>query len=206
MAGPHLNKCYFSVTISMNDEYQDEDRAILNEMIGRFDSPSFIRRARLVETTWLQVLERCAKARHERLTIVGLRLAQLRALAGSWEAIGANANDLPFLIKLFDELQPRLRLRLEATASKRVLRGAALELIESLRFFNERWLRFLAKFDLSAVNRARDEYNRFYLFEKECAVGSARVARIGFKKLEPLTLADVERQFPLLHVPAFRIE
>src|SRR5437879_3390319 len=108
----------------MSDEHPDEDRQILNEMIGRFNAPSFIRRARLVETTWSQLLERCAKARRDRLTFVGLRLAQLLALAGSWDIIRVSLltdDDLVQLRRLFDELQPRLRLPLEATISKRVL-------------------------------------------------------------------------------------
>jgi len=61
----------------------------------------------------------------------------------------------------------------------------------------------LAKVDLTTVNRAREDYNRYYLFEKECAVGSARTARMGFAVLSPMTLEDVARHFPLLKLPQF---
>jgi hypothetical protein len=190
----------------MSNEHYDEDRQILNEMIGRFSAPSFIRRAKLVETTWSLLVDRCAKVRRDRLTFVGLRLGQIHALAGSWEAVRAwltDEDDLTQLRDLFDELQPRLRMPLEPTTSKRELRAALNELIEAMEMFNERWARWLAKIDLKAVNQAREDYNRYYLFEKECAVGNARVARIGFTKMGPITLEDVTKQFPLLKLPRF---
>ena len=167
---------------------------------------AFIRRAKLVETTWSCLLDACARARLERLAFVRLRLGQMRALAGDWDVIRASLphdDDFAFLQRLHDELQPRLRLPLEATTSKRVLRNAAFELVEAMEMFNGRWERWLAKVDLTPVNRAREDYNRYYLFEKECAVGSARVARIGFVKLTPVTSADVASHFPLLPLPHF---
>ncbi len=190
----------------MGEEHYDEDRQILNEMIGRYRAPSFIRRAKLVETTWSQLLERAAKARRDRLAFVGLRLGQLRALAGNWDALRAllpDEDDLMRLRELFDELQPRLRLPLEATPSKRVLRAALRELKDAMTMFNERWSRWLAKVDLKPINQAREDYNRYYLFEKECAVGNVRVARIGFAKLEPIAFEEVARLFPLLQVPVY---
>jgi hypothetical protein len=59
----------------MHDSTSDEDRRVLQEMVGRA-GPAFIRRAKLVETTWTQVVDACAKARLERLAFVGLRLAR----------------------------------------------------------------------------------------------------------------------------------
>ncbi len=190
----------------MGEEHYDEDRQILSEMIGRYSAPSFIRRAKLVETTWGQLVERCEKGRRERLTFVALRLGQLHALAGSWDRVREwlpGEDDLARLRDLFDELQPRLRLPLEATTSKRELRGAISELVAAMAMFNERWTRFLAKVDLKAVNQAREDYNRYYLFEKECAIANVRVARIGFVKLKPITLEHVTQQFPVLPLPRF---
>lgn len=189
----------------MIDSASEEDRRILQEMVGRSGSPAFIRRAKLVETTWTDVLALGAKARLERLTMVRLRLGQLRALAGSWIALRSRLaeTDLVYLSNLHDELQPRLRLPLQSTTTTRVLRAAAHDLVEAMEMFNARWARWLAKVDLRPVNQARDDYNRYYLFEKECSVGSARVARIGFKKQDPVTLDDLIRQFPALTVPRF---
>ncbi len=174
-------------------------------MAGRSGSPAFIRRARLVETTWNDLLALGTKARLERLTMVRLRLGQLRALAGSWVALGSSLSetDLAYLSNLHDELQPRLRLALQPTTSTRVLRAAARDLIEAMEMFNARWARWVAKADLRHVNQAREDYNRYYLLEKECSVGSARVARIGFKKQDPITADDLARQFPPLTVPCF---
>src|SRR5262249_689034 len=113
---------------------------------------------------------------------------QLHALAG-WDRLteALSGEHLMALQQLFDELQPRLRLPLEATTSGWVLRGAAAELVESIERFNERWTQFLAKVDLGAVNRARDAYNRYFVLEKECAFGSASAARRDFQRLAPLT-------------------
>lgn len=190
----------------MDDSSSEEDRRILQEMVGRSGVPAFIRRARLVESTWQALLDACACARLERLTFVRLRLGQLHALAGDWQVIRAampNDADFAFVRRLFDELQPSLQLPLDRTTSKRALRGAAQELLEAIDLFDARWTRWLAKADLSAVNKAREDYNRFYLLEKECAVGNPRVARVGFAKLAPATLADLQQLFPLLMRPDF---
>jgi hypothetical protein len=189
----------------MNDT-ADEDRRVLQEMLG-LTGPAFIRRGKLVETTWALLLNHCQQSRTEELAIVGFRLGQIRALAGSWDGLFGwllGDDDRAFLERLHDELQPRLRLPLEATTSKRALRSAARDLVESMEMFNDRWTRWLNQLDLSTVNQARDDYNRYYLLEKECAVGSARLARIGFTKLPPVTLQQVAELFPLLRVPQFR--
>lgn len=190
----------------MNDTGSEEDRKILQEMVGRFGAPAFVRRGKLVETTWTHLLEACAMARIERLAFVRLRLGQLLALAGGWDAVrGAVRSDAEIgeLQRLHDELQPQLQLPLEATTSKRVLRAAARDLVEAIEMFNARWTRWLAKVDLKIVNQARENYNRYYLLEKECAVGSARLARIGFVKLEPIVFDEVAKRFPLLTAPHF---
>lgn len=78
------------------------------------------------------------------------------------------------------------------------------ELHESLEHFNQHWRAFLTGVDVTAVNDLRDKYNRYYVLEKECAVRSARVARQGFVRMEPLTIEDLAAQFPLLPVPRLR--
>jgi len=190
----------------MNDDADENNRSIINEMIGRFAAPSFIRRAKLVEATWSHLLERCAKARFEQLKFVGLRLGQLFALAGSWEVLRRCVRrdvDLIDLQTLHAVLQPRLLAPLAATSSRRALLGAGRELIEAMEMFNQRWSRWLAKIDLRAVNQARADYNRYYLFEKECVVGSAAIARVGYRTLEPVTLEEVAARWPLLRLPEF---
>ena len=187
----------------MKEPASDEDQRIVQEMIGRFDAPSFMRRAKQVENTWQQLLDNCQKERTKQLEIVRLRLGQLHALAGDWEPLREwlSVGDVDFLRALFEELQPRLRLSLEATTSHRVLRSAVRDLVEAIEFFNARWQIWLRKLDLQPVNRARDAFNRYYLLEKECAFGSAALARIDFQPVPMLTIDDVARHFPLLRVP-----
>lgn len=190
----------------MHDATSEEDRRILQEIAGRAGAPAFIRRAKLVETTWVALLDHCARTRLEKLAFVRLRIGQLHALAGTWDALRSfvpDATDLARLKNLHDELAPSLRVPLEATTSRRVLRSAAEDLVEVMEMFNARWKRWLAKVDLKAVNQAREAYNRHYVLEKECAVGSARVARMHFVKLTPMTLDDVSAHFPLLVLPRF---
>jgi hypothetical protein len=191
----------------MSESASDEDRRIVNEMIGRFEAPSFIRRARLVETSWDELLERCTQERIRQLEFVRLRLGQLVAMAGSWHTIGSLLADdvnLDALRQLHDELQPRLRMPLEATTSRRVLRVAARELLEAIDNFNRRWNSWLAKVDLEPINRVRDSYNRFYLLERECAMGSAALARRAFRRLDPVTIDDLIARFPPLSIPHFK--
>jgi hypothetical protein len=180
-----------------------EDRRIVQEIAGRFGPPAFMRRARLVESLWLNLIEIGRTQRVQRLDMVGMRLAQLRDLAGSWDALHPylqDEADLARLIRLHDELQPRLHLPLESTTSERVVRGALRDLCGAMERFNRRWSRWLAEVDLVPVNKARHDFNRFYLLEKECAVGAV-LARRDFVPLAPLNRGDVERHLPLLVLP-----
>lgn len=54
---------------------------------------------------------------------------------------------------------------------------------------------------LTEVNRRRDEYNRWYVLEKECFVGSPCIARQGFRPLEMVTVEDLARWLPMLPAP-----
>ncbi len=71
----------------MNDSASEEDRRIVQEIAGRFGPASFMRRARLVETSWAQLLERGGHARLEMLAMVRLRLGQLHAARRRWETL-----------------------------------------------------------------------------------------------------------------------
>lgn len=71
-----------------------------------------------------------------------------------------------------------------------------------LETFNSFWLKTVESTDLAPVNRRREAYNRWYLLEKECALGSARLALAGYQPLVPLTSADVLARYPALPVPS----
>jgi hypothetical protein len=175
----------------------------IQQLRGLFDAPAYVRRGRRVQAEFDELLDRCRRQRHEWLGLVRTRLGLLRALAGEWEALAAHVaeDQLHELRRLEEELAPRLRAPVEATASARVLRGALRELRESIERFNRRWAAFLADVDVSAVNELREGYNRYYLLEKECASPSIRVARLGFRPLPPLTRDEVAELLPPLPVP-----
>ena len=88
-----------------------------------------------------------------------------------------------------------------APTSARKIRRALRDLREAVERFNGRWAEFLRWLDLSAVNQSRDGYNRYYLLEKECALGALAVARDGFRPLPPLTTEALLELLPPLPVP-----
>jgi hypothetical protein len=181
-----------------------EDRHLFQLVIGLYDAPAFIRRARRVEDAERMLGEHLAAKRSEKLEFVRLRIGQLRALAGTWEALRpllADDASLDHLRVLHEALQPVLRLPPEVTQSRRALRAALTELLDTMITFNNRWHTLLVEYDLTSLNKLRDGYNRHYLIEKECALGGGPAVRMGFKRLEPLTVADLFCQFPLLPMP-----
>jgi hypothetical protein len=190
---------------------EDETPVAANEtdpferlLLGRYDVPAYVRRARGVQEGLDAVLARCRAQRDEWLTMVRLHVGKLFVLAGDWEALRPlldGDEQLDQVRNLHDELQPVLRLQHRPTRSRSKLRRLLGELIASLERFNRRWLAFLSEVDLSAVNSLRDGYNRYYILEKECAVRSPAVARMGFQRLETLTSDDLRTMLPPLPVP-----
>jgi hypothetical protein len=182
---------------------RDETREV-QEIMAQFDAPAYVRRARQVEGAYDQLLDRCGRQREEWLGMVRTRIGQLAALAPDWEVLLPlldRDDQLDLLRRLHDELNPRLRVALAPAKSTGALRRAVAALSHSLERFNQRWRDFLAKVDLQPLNALRDGYNRHYLLEKECALRSTRLAREGFRRLEPLTRDDLAGVFPPLPVP-----
>jgi hypothetical protein len=183
---------------------RNDEQRIVQRVLGQYDAPAFIRRARRVQEALDLVLARCRQQRDEWLMMPRLRLGMLRALAGDWHRLQTWLADVDQIVLLQDlekELTPRLRVRIEPTSSKRGLGRALISLQESLEIFNRRWLDFLPTVDLTPVNEAREGYNRYYLLEKECAVRSPRLARQGFQHLKPMTTEELQTRLPLLPIP-----
>ena len=186
---------------------RDEDSQVFKQFLSQFDAPAYIRRARVVQGALDQLLDHCRRQRAEWLKMGRLRIAMLHALAGEWSNLRpflADEDQLDILAITWLALASPLRAPVEPTTSSRALRQALRELHESLDHFNQHWRAFPTNLDLTAVNELRDGYNRYYVLEKECAVRSARIARQGFVRMEPLTLEDLAAQFPLLPVPQLR--
>jgi len=182
----------------------DRTEDMARYLLGRYDVPAYVRRARRVEDALEDALRRCQCQRDEWLEMVRLRLGMLRAILGKWENLRpllADDAQVEMLRALEAELRPELRAPVATTRSKRVWRAALADLVESLEHFNCRWREYLQQFDLTPLNKQRQDYNRYYLVEKECAVRSARLARHGYRPLQTMTNAELEAAIPPLPVP-----
>jgi len=183
---------------------RDDAHEIFKQFTSHYDAPAYVRRARRVEDAFEHLLARCRAQRDEWLQLVRIRLGMLHMLAGDWRVLRpwmANDDQVELLERLHRDLAPQPRLRVEATRSERTLRRTLGELVQSIDRFNPRWTAFLPTVDLAPLNALRDGYNRYYLLEKECAIRSPRLARQGFRRLEPLTTADLAKLVPVLPKP-----
>jgi len=183
------------------------EERLFDEVLGRYGEPAYVRRGRAVEHALQDLIDHCNSRRDELLKMVRTRLALLHALAGGWDALVPLLRDegqARVLEEMHASLSPRLRTTVEPTTSRRTLRHALRELAQSIERFNRRWRDYLPTVDLGRVNEVRENYNRYYLLEKECATHSASVARQGFRPLEPITIDDVARRLPPLPVPQLK--
>jgi hypothetical protein len=177
-------------------------------VLAGFDAPAYIRRARQVQDAFTGLIQRARVQRDEWLKMARTRLGLLHALAGDWPGLRpllADDAQVEVLQYLLGELKPRLRARVAPTTKQSLLRQALERLCESLERFNRRWEAFLPTIDLTEINSLREGYNRWYLLEKECAVGSSVLASRYFQPLAPLTLDDIARELPLLPIPRFLV-
>jgi hypothetical protein len=169
----------------------DDDRRLMMQLVGQYGAPAYIRRARAVEHAYEQILERCQRQRHEWLAGVRLHLKWLSRAVG-------DAESLDVIGELRRECGVTDR---ETMKSGRGVNTAMRQLRASVARFNRRWAAFIDRFDLGEVNRLREGYNRNYVLEKECAVGSLRLVGTTFRRLEPMTRDELHRLFPPLPMP-----
>jgi len=181
----------------------EPDHQIFGQILSQHGGPAFVRRGRDVQRAFDGQLEACRQKREEWLEFVRLTLGTLFALAGSDAALEKfldNPRQFQRLTTLYHDLQPRLRLPPNPTSNGRVLRRAVADVQDAIERFNQRWRDYMGKLDLQSINQIRDRYNRFYLLEKECALGSSRLVRHGFQELKPLRPEDFLSMMPLLPV------
>jgi hypothetical protein len=183
---------------------EPEEGIDMKLLTGMFDAPAYIRRARNVEQALQHIIDRAHAKRREWSEMARLRLGVLHALAGDWWGLRpflADDEQVNVLEALRQTLEPKLRIPPEPTRSRRALRQALVELLESLERLNRRWSEYVRSIDLSHINDLRDGYNRYYLLEKSCAIKSEAVVKAGFAPLPPLDLAELQRLLPPLPVP-----
>ncbi len=173
--------------------------AHVREVLGMFDVPSFARRGHDLESAIARLDDRCRRERTQRLEMVHMRLrqwAQVVSGPGGWA--GVFTAPLGALYLAAGAPEPTWAA---ATASLRRRKAAANDLVASVERFNRRWLRFMDELNLGPVNRLVEEYNRCYLIEKECVLGSPRLAARLFEPAEPVTLESLLFRHPPLPVP-----
>ena len=87
-----------------------------------------------------------------------------------------------------------------SAASYRSRRSVANDLVKSVERFNRRWSESLSALRLDPINQQIETYNRYYVLEKECVLGSARLAARHFVPKSLLSLDDLVADFPYLPI------
>ncbi|WP_165071866.1 hypothetical protein [Paludisphaera rhizosphaerae] len=174
-------------------------RSRSDEPLLALEIPAFVRRGQELEAILQGVDDRCRSNRRKLLDMVHMRLRQWAKLAtgpDDWrDAFRASIADLWALTNA----DAPAWAPFPGTTRRR--RAAARDLIASVERFNGRWVEFVDRMDLRLTNEIIEDYNRFYLVEKECAVGSSRLAAMHFKIVPKVTVAKIMVDFPPLPVP-----
>ena len=171
----------------------------IKELLGLFDTPAFVRRGSDLESAIRRLREHLRRDRLAKLDMVHLRLKQ-------WAKSATGPDDFRDVFRspihpwyaLAGAESPRWAT---VPASPRLRRSVANDLIKSLERFNTRWAETLNAIRLEPINRQIDNYNRYYVLEKECVLGSTRLAARHFVPKTPLTLDELIEEFPYLSQP-----
>jgi hypothetical protein len=180
---------------SMNSELETD----VKELMGLFDLPAFARRGQDLEATLRRLHLRCHTARGKLLEMVHLRLRQWsRASGGNESWRGVFTTTIEPLWGLAGAEPPRWGLS-DAPFKRR--QAIARDLVLAAERFNRRWHQFIDRTNLEPANFVIDQYNRYYVLEKECVMGSARLAARHFTPVARLTKAALLEEHKTLPVP-----
>lgn len=171
----------------------------IRELMGMFDVPAFARRGHALEFTLARFHDRCRATRAEMLEMVRMRLKQWAQASNAPDA-WRDVFTAP-ISELWTLSQADLPTWSDSCRPIRHRHGLAKELTATIVRFNTRWTRHLNKLELTPINAMIHQYNQFYLMEKECVMGSARLAARFFRP-EPLLSTELLLQIhPILPVP-----
>ena len=186
----------------MLEEYEGSRTKFMKMLADQDCPPAYILRAQRVESVWQDYLTQAKKQRFELLEMPRMRLAQVAYLIDrNWSSLNQGDKVANYLSALYDEWQPKLRAEVLPTTSGSKIRRAMNDLKSSFIRFNKRWEKRVLEADLSLVNYERGQYNDYYLVEKAAALGSDRLAEMGFERLRLYEPADVFQELPLLTIP-----
>ena len=171
----------------------------INQVLGLFDVPAFARRGQELEYALSRLSQRLRREREGMLDMVKVRLRE-------WSGVATSPDDWrDTFAQPIGPLWSLARLDPPSWSSRRATprrrKAVASALVASVERFNRRWAEFLAGVDLNPVNRRIDQYNRYYVFEKECVMGSARLAAMHFVAQTLLSYESLLADFPLLPTP-----
>jgi hypothetical protein len=169
------------------------------ELLGLYDLPAFARRGRDLEATLETVHSLCTRNRESRLEMVRLRLRQWTAQAARDGWVEVFAAPIEPLWCCVHESPPAYAAQ-SAPLARRL--RCALELVQSVDRFNRQWLSFVDGLNLNPFNQSIELYNRYYTLEKECCLGSHRLALRAFQPVPLLTPARLLERYPALPRPA----
>ena len=171
----------------------------MKELLGLFDAPAFARRGVDLEYALGRLHSRCRRERDGLLDMVRLRLRQWSGVStGPDDRAGTFAASIASLWPLCGAEPPSWAPQ---PAPPRRRRAVARDLVASVARFNLRWAAYLDQLNLEPVNRMIDQYNRFYLLEKECILGSARLALRHFTPRDRVSRGTLDEDYPALPVP-----
>ena len=171
----------------------------VKELMGLFDLPAFARRGQDLEATLRRLHLRCRAARVQLLEMVYLRLRQWsRAAVGPASWRGVFMSPIESLWALSDAEPPQWA---SSGAPLNRRRAVARDLVGAIERFNRRWIQFIDRTNLEPANFVIDQYNRYYVLEKECVMGSARLAARHFTPVARLTRATLLEEHTILPVP-----
>lgn len=169
------------------------------ELLGMFDTPSFARRGADVEYALKRFHERLKRERDGMLDMLRTRLRQWAAASTGPDAESRFFRDsILALWPLANAPEPSWNT---APASERRLRAIARDLIASVERFNRRWSAFLDRLDVAALNHRIDQFNRNYLLEKECVLGSSRLASRFYRPIPRIDRPWLDTHYPTIEVP-----
>ncbi len=187
-------------------EEPDNDAALIGagdpeirELLGMFDTPAFARRGYDLESSLRRLDGRCRRLRLEMMEMVQLRLRQ-------WESVAIGFDDWADVFetsieRLWADSQAKPPRWSDRRASRWRRRGTGRDLAASVTRFNQRWTRLIEEIDLSSLNQRIQDYNRYYILEKECVLGSHRLASRLFEPQRTLTREQILANHPLLLIP-----
>jgi hypothetical protein len=171
----------------------------VRELMGLFDLPAFARRGQELDFTLRRLHDRCQAARGPLLEMVRLRLRQWSsAVTGPLAWRGVFSSSIEPLWPLADAEPPCWSLALAPMRRQRLI---ARDLHGAVLRFNRRWLQFLDHLNLEPTNFVIDQYNRYYVLEKECVMGSARLAARFFTPVTKMTTEGLLQDHATLPVP-----